>query len=107
MQIVDYGPNAGPNPVYPPAANGTIATTLNCQGPKGTQFAPVYYTVHVTASGSYALGALHGPNTNVTGGMNNLTPSPSICTAAQNVAAKVDGLERQSGDRPATILRCR
>ncbi|MDQ6781213.1 MAG: hypothetical protein M3Z37_08715 [Candidatus Eremiobacteraeota bacterium] len=76
VQIVDYGPNAGPQ-------HGG-ANVANCHGPKGTSFAPVYYTVFITASGTYQLGALHGPNTNITGGVGNLTPSHSICTLNDN-----------------------
>src|SRR6202040_2552494 len=49
-------------------------------------FAPVYYTFAVTAPGALALGPLHGPNTNLNGGIGNLQPSPSICTDAQNNA---------------------
>lgn len=83
VQIIDYGPGAGPNEVI--NMTGPL-TAPNCQGPKGTSFAPVYYTVVVTASGSYALGAAHGPNT-VSAGPGSLTPSPTICTAMQNNAA--------------------
>ena len=75
VQIVDWGPGGGPN-------NG--ASVANCQGPKGTSFAPVYYTVFITASGTYQLGALHGANTNLSGGVTNLTPSHSLCTLADN-----------------------
>jgi len=77
VQIVDYGPGAGP-------LNGG-GTAPNCQGPKGTSFAPVYYTIVVRASGAFALGAANGPN-NLAGGPGSLTPTPSICTAAQNNA---------------------
>lgn len=76
VQIVDYGPGGGPN-------NGG-ANVANCQGPKGTNFAPMYYTVFINASGTYQLGNLHGANTNLTGGVSNLTPSHSICTLADN-----------------------
>lgn len=86
VQIVDYGPGAGPA-TGNLAPNGAYATNPNCQGPKGTAFAPVYYTVHVTASGTYALPPTDGPNTNVTGGQSNLMPSPSLCTAAQNMSS--------------------
>ena len=79
VQIVDYGPGGGPTK--------TPSLVANCQGPKGPSFAPVYYTVRITGSGAYMLGAKNGPNTNLTGGVSNLTPSPSICTAAQNSAA--------------------
>jgi hypothetical protein len=78
IQIVDYGPLAGPN-------NGG-GTASNCQGPKGASFAPVYYTIHVTASGAFNLPSSDGPNTNLNGGDSNLTPSHSICTEADNSA---------------------
>ncbi|HTV74348.1 MAG TPA: hypothetical protein VME66_11700 [Candidatus Acidoferrales bacterium] len=79
VQIVDFGPGSGPG----------VSSDLpaNCQGPKGTSFAPVYYTIEVTASGTYQLPATSGPNINATGGNKLLTPTPSICTAAQNTAA--------------------
>lgn len=56
-----------------------------CQGPLGTETAPVYYTIHISGAGAYAvaLPPMDGPNTNVTGGF-NLAPSMSICTAAAN-----------------------
>ena len=91
VQIIDYGPGAGPNN---PQNTGAI-TAANCQGPKGTSFAPVYYTFFVTAAGVQNLGALQGPNTNLNGGAQHLQPSPSICTAAQNQAA---GTPDQNGD---------
>ncbi len=81
VQIVDYGPNGGPNEPSP------STNPANCQGPRGTSFAPVYYTIHITASGSYNLPAAIGPNTATTGGVSNIVPSPSLCTAAQNTAA--------------------
>ncbi|HXW51460.1 MAG TPA: hypothetical protein VEJ41_05665 [Candidatus Acidoferrales bacterium] len=77
VQIVDYGPGGGP-------LNGG-GTAANCQGPKGTSFAPVYYTIVVKTSGAYALGDANGPN-NLAKGPGSLTPTPSICTAAQNDA---------------------
>jgi hypothetical protein len=80
VQIIDYGPNAGPT--------HASLTAPNCQSSKGTKFAPVYYTVEITASGTYSLGPLHGPNTALSG--TSVTPSPSICTAAQNTAAGTD-----------------
>ncbi len=76
VQIVDWGPVGTPG-----------STANNCQGPKGTAFAPVYYTIEVRSSGTYNLPAADGPNTNIGGGVQNLTPSPSICTAADNNAA--------------------
>jgi hypothetical protein len=77
IQIVDYGPGGGPN--------ASPSNTPNCQGAKGTQFAPVYYTIHVTSSGPVPpLTNNHGPNVGT--GL-TVTPSPTICTAAQNQAA--------------------
>lgn len=81
VQIVDYGPGAGPIEF----AGGGSLNAPNCQGAKGTSFAPVYYTILVQASGAYALGAKHGAN-NLAGGNGSLTPTPSICTAVQNNA---------------------
>ncbi len=81
VQIVDYGPAAGPIEF----ASGGSLSAPNCQGPKGASFAPVYYTVVVRASGAFALAPNHGPN-NLAGGNGSLTPTPSICTAAQNNA---------------------
>jgi hypothetical protein len=76
VQIVDWGPGGGPN-------NGG-ALVANCHGPKGEQFAPVYYTLEVTSSGVADLPPDDGPNTNLNGGRSNLTPSHSICTLADN-----------------------
>lgn len=76
VQIVDWGP------VGTPGSTGT-----NCQGPKGPAFAPVYYTIEVSSSGTFSLPATDGPNTNIGGGIHDLVPSPSICTRAQNNAA--------------------
>lgn len=84
IQIVDYGPGAGP-------AHGP-GTAANCHGPKGTAFAPVYYTVHVTSSGPAVLPALNGPNCEgaaAPAGCSTpgaVIPSPSICTGPQNAA---------------------
>ncbi|HXW76965.1 MAG TPA: hypothetical protein VEJ20_06105, partial [Candidatus Eremiobacteraceae bacterium] len=79
VQIVDYGPGGGPN-----FGGGTAS---NCQGPKGASFAPVYYTIEIPSSGAYALPGSDGPNTNLSGGKANLTPSHSICTATDNTSA--------------------
>jgi hypothetical protein len=82
VQIVDYGPGGGPN-------DGAATNVSNCQGVRGTLFAPVYYTVHITtaAPALYTLKPAIGPNLATTGGPTNLQPSPTICTAAQNTAA--------------------
>ncbi|MBV9409438.1 MAG: hypothetical protein JO164_11490 [Candidatus Eremiobacteraeota bacterium] len=82
VQIVDFGPSNGP------IENPNGAKVANCQGGKGTSFAPVYYTIHVVpGTTTYTLPATNGPNTNTSGGTANLTPSPSLCTAAQNTTA--------------------
>ncbi|GAC1652776.1 MAG: hypothetical protein NVS9B12_02390 [Vulcanimicrobiaceae bacterium] len=82
VQIVDFGPLGGPN-------DGFAPKPANCQGARGTVFAPVYYTIHITspAAALYTLPATIGPNLATTGGVANKLPSPSICTAAQNTAA--------------------
>jgi hypothetical protein len=79
VQIVDYGPGGGPN-------DGAAATPANCQQARGTSFAPVYYTIEVSARGrvTYRLPDTDGPNLATSGGKSNLKPSPSICTAKQN-----------------------
>ena len=83
VQIVDYGPGGGPNESSP------AATPSNCQGARGTRFAPVYYTIHLTnpATAAYALPATIGPNLSTAGGVSSVQPSPSLCTAAQNTNA--------------------
>jgi hypothetical protein len=83
VQIVDYGPGGGPN-------NGAASNPTNCQGQRGTLFAPVYYTIHITTATAraYALSKVHGPNLDTTGGVNGpKQPAPALCTAAQNTAA--------------------
>ena len=82
VQIVDYGPGGGPN-------NGAATAPTNCQGSRGTLFAPVYYTIHImnAATATYTLPANIGPNLSNSGGKSNLQPSPSLCTGAQNSAA--------------------
>jgi hypothetical protein len=76
--IIDWGPSSKAG-----------STAANCQGPIGPGAGSgyqVYYTLHVTAAGTYTLPDTDGPNTNFTG-KGALTPSPSICTSAQNTAA--------------------
>jgi hypothetical protein len=82
VQIVDFGPGGGPN-------DGAASNVENCQAARGTHFAPVYYTIHITsaASTTYSLPDTIGPNLATSGGASNRQPSPSICTAAQNTAA--------------------
>lgn len=88
VQIVDYGPKGGPN-------DGATSGPSNCQGPRGTHFAPVYYTIEVTraARTTYRLPDTIGPNLDTSGGRNNQKPSPSICTAAQNAAKVAKGTQ--------------
>lgn len=81
VQIVDYGPNGGPNEASP------ATNPPNCQGPRGTSFAPVYYTIHIAGSGANNLAPAIGPNLATTGGVSNVQASPSLCTAAQNTDA--------------------
>jgi hypothetical protein len=75
VEIADLGPG------------GTA--TGSCQGPLGAAegAGPVYYTIEVTAPGTYTLADDIGPNTNVSGGVTGITPSESLCTAAANTAA--------------------
>jgi hypothetical protein len=84
VQIVDYGPAGGPN-----NPSNTGSSPFNCQGARGTAFAPVYYTLHITnaAAQAYSLAPSIGPNLATTGGTSNIQPSPTICTAAQNTSA--------------------
>ena len=92
VQIVDYGPGGGPN-------DGAVSKPANCQGARGTQFAPVYYTIHITsaASATYTLPDTIGPNLATSGGPTNIQPSPSICTAGQNNAAGDDVVVQMIG----------
>jgi hypothetical protein len=73
VQIVDFG----------------VSTGVSCQGAIGASegAGPAYYTILVKAPGAYSLPDTIGPNTSVTSGAGVITPSPSICTAAQNTAA--------------------
>lgn len=64
IQIEDIGPPT------------TGAATKSCNG---SDAKPVYYTIHVTASGTFTLPATSGPG-------NPGTTTPSICTSAQNTA---------------------
>jgi hypothetical protein len=75
VQIVDDGPGG--------------SATGSCQGAIGAAegAGPVYYTILVKAPGTYTLPDTIGPNTTITSGATTITPSPSICTAAQNTAA--------------------
>ncbi len=78
--------SGGITEVYVQIVDGGNGGT-NCQGVRGPSFAPVYYTLVAKAAGTYTLPDTDGPNTTTTGGASGLTPSPSICTAAQNTAA--------------------
>jgi len=73
VQIVDVGTGTG----------------VNCQGPLGAEegAGPEYYTILVTAPGTYTLPDMIGANTTVSGGVGDITPSESICTIAANTAA--------------------
>lgn len=79
VQIVDFGPLNGMGQ----------SLGVSCQGPIGAAegAGPVYYTILVKAPGTYTLPDTIGPNTTVTQGKSVITPSPSICTGAQNTAA--------------------
>ena len=59
----------------------------NCQGEVGAAAFPVYYTILVKAPGTYTLPDTIGPNTTITSGVSDITPSESICTAAANTTA--------------------
>jgi len=61
----------------------------SCQGSIGASegAGAVYYTILVKAPGRYTLPDSIGPNTTVNSGIGDITPSPSLCTAAQNTAA--------------------
>ncbi len=67
IQIEDIGPPT------------TGAAKKSCNGSDGT---PVYYTIHVTASGTFTLPATSGPGAPG-------TTVPSICTSAQNTATNM------------------
>lgn len=69
---------------------GTVvkgAEAGNCQGSYGAGTYPVYYTFVATAAGSETLPDKDGPNGAVGKGPGTLTPTDSICTAADNTAA--------------------
>ena len=66
--------------------NGTSHT---CQGPTGTAFDVVYYTIEITAGGAYTLTNNHGPNIGAPG---TFSASHSICTAADNAAVPMGSL---------------
>jgi hypothetical protein len=83
VQIVDWGPNG-----HAGASDGSGA---NCQGALGTAAFPVYYTIRIVpGTTTYTLPDTDGPNT-TQNGPSALTPSPSICTAAQNAKAVATG----------------
>jgi hypothetical protein len=81
VEIVDQGVVSEDAPVTCQGALGATLDTL------GGGAGPVYYTILVTKPGTYTLPDTIGPNTNTSGGVSGITPSPSICTAAQNTAA--------------------
>jgi len=71
IEVIDFGPTVNPN-------------NQTCQGVTGTSFAPVYYTIHVTAGGTFNLPDTDGPNFVPYGQSKPTGASPSICTVAQN-----------------------
>ena len=73
VQIVDMGDGA----------------SVSCQGAIGASegAGPAYYTIVAKAPGTFSLPDAIGPNTTISSGITKITPSPSICTAAQNTAA--------------------
>ncbi len=76
--VIDYGPGGAPG-----------AATPNCQGTLGPASGfPDYYTVafHGGAPQTVTLTDTNGPNLTIAG-PTALTPSPTICTAAQNSKA--------------------
>jgi len=82
--IEDYGPGGTPG-----STNGQPNQTANCQGPlsPGAGAGPVIYTLVATASGTITLPDAIGPNLQAGAGAGKYSPSPTICTAAQNTAA--------------------
>jgi len=60
---------------------------LNCQGAGGSNEVSTYYPIEATTPGTYTLPDTIGPNTTITSGVNTITPSETICTAAANAAA--------------------
>lgn len=83
VQIVDYGPNGGPSEASP------TTNPSNCQGARGTRFAPLYYTFHISnpAVTKYTVPPSIGPNLATSGGISSIQPGPTLCTAAQNTTA--------------------
>lgn len=81
--------SGGITEVYVQIIDNGDGAAANCQGPLGAVggAGPVYYTLVAKAAGTYTLPDTDGPNLNSGGGPSALKPSPSICTAAQNVAA--------------------
>jgi len=67
---------------------GVAGGGISCQGIRGTEDAPVYYTIVAKSAGAVTLPDNDGPNTATTGGPSNIVPSHSICTAADNLAAQ-------------------
>lgn len=89
VQITDFGPalSSDPNAVNPASCNGSDVT-------------PTYYTLRVTASGTYSLADGLGPVAAPS------ASNPSICTAAQNTAysvANVSGFAGQAGPDQFTV----
>ena len=79
---------------------GIAGGGTNCQGVRGPSSAgPVYYTIVAKAAGTVTLPDNDGPNVATTGGPSNIVTSPSICTAADNLAAQTAA---NNGTAPAT-----
>ena len=83
IQITDFGAGLNGNGAQLPTCQGALGP----QGAGGAFTGYVYYTIVAKAPGTYTLPDMDGPNTNTSGGTTGLTPSPSICTSAQNSAA--------------------
>jgi hypothetical protein len=79
VEIVDFGTGTD----APDNCQGAIGATIDNQGGGA---GPVYYTILVKSAGTYTLPDSIGPNTTISSGKNTITPSPSICTVAQNTA---------------------
>lgn len=89
VQITDFGPTLSDDPA--------VTNPASCNGSDVT---PTYYTLRVTISGTYKLGAALGPVAKPA------ATAPSLCTAAQNTAyslANVDGFTGQSDGDQLTV----
>ncbi len=80
IAITDFGPYQDPSLSVEPAS---------CNG--SSQTAPTYYTLRVTASGTYALASALGPVAKPS------ASNPSFCTAAQNTAFSLANVTNFTG----------